>query len=98
MRFTSSKWFHFVIAVALGMTLGMMPAPGGLSRIAQTVLAVLAFTVVLWMFKVTNNGIASILMMGLRPEDSLSQRLCGCYADRPGPGSAILEDDRAALK
>jgi anion transporter len=65
MSFTSSKWFHFAVAAILGATLGLMPAPHGLSHIAQTVLAVLAFTVVLWMFKVMNNGIASVLMMGL---------------------------------
>jgi len=42
-----------------------MPAPAGLSRIGQSVLAITAFTAILWASQVVNNGIASILMMAL---------------------------------
>jgi anion transporter len=42
-----------------------MPEPRGLSRIAQTALAITGFTIVLWAFQVMNNGVASVLMMAL---------------------------------
>ena len=59
------KWICLAIAVALGLAIAFMPTPQGLSHIAQLVLGITAFTAVLWATQVINNGIASILMMGL---------------------------------
>jgi len=42
-----------------------MPTPAGLSPIGQAVLAITAFTAILWASQVVNNGIASVLMMAL---------------------------------
>jgi di/tricarboxylate transporter len=66
------------IAIILGLIILMMPQPAGLTPAGQRVLAITAFTVVLWVFQVVNNGIAAILMMalmiaaGIRPPDALS--------------------------
>lgn len=59
------KWIGLGLAVAIGLAIFFLPAPHGLARPAQSVLAIIAFTVVLWVFQVINNGIASILMMAL---------------------------------
>src|SRR5205807_5735254 len=59
------KWIGLGIALVAGFTIFALPTPHGLARPAQCVLAIIAFTVVLWMFQVMNNGIASILMMAL---------------------------------
>ena len=53
------------LAVLCGAAIALAPSIGGLQRPAQYVLAVTAFSVVLWAFQVMNNGVASILMMGL---------------------------------
>ncbi|MGA8224130.1 MAG: SLC13 family permease [Candidatus Acidiferrales bacterium] len=55
----------FGLAVALGLAIFFLPTPHGLSRPAQCVLGIVAVTVVLWIFRVLNNGITSILMMAL---------------------------------
>src|SRR5215475_13010648 len=66
------------IAIILGLVTLLMPQPAGLTPAGQRVLAITAFTVVLWVFQVVNNGIAAILMMalmmvaGIRPPDALS--------------------------
>src|SRR5271169_2460314 len=59
------QWIILAIAIAVGLAIVSMPTPHGLSRIAQLVLGITAFTAVLWASQVINNGIASILMMGL---------------------------------
>jgi anion transporter len=59
------KWIGLGIAVIVGLAIFLLPTPHGLARPAQCVLAIIAFTVVLWIFQVMNNGIASILMMAL---------------------------------
>jgi anion transporter len=59
------KWIGFGIAIVIGLAIFALPTPHGLAQPAQRVLAIIAFTVVLWMFQVMNNGIASILMMAL---------------------------------
>src|ERR1700694_5073608 len=59
------KWIGLGIAVVAGLAIFALPTPHGLARPAQCVLAIIAFTVVLWIFQVMNNGIASILMMAL---------------------------------
>ena len=59
------KWIRFGIAVAAGQIILALPTPHGLSSHAHTILAVAAFTVLLWVLQVMNNGVASILMMAL---------------------------------
>jgi divalent anion:Na+ symporter, DASS family len=62
---TNSKWTGICLAVLVGVSILALPTPAGLSSPAQSVLAVAAFTIMLWLFQVMNNGVASILMMGL---------------------------------
>ncbi len=75
---TRSRGIGICIAILSGALILAVPAPQGLSGTAQSVLAVVAFTIVLWLFQVMNNGIASVLMMGLmilagaRPQLALS--------------------------
>ena len=45
--------------------IALIPTPPGLSRPAQLVLAIAAFTIVLWATEFMNNGVASVFMMGL---------------------------------
>ena len=59
------RWLALVIAVAIGAVIFLVPTPHGLSRTAQTALAITGFTVVLWAMQVMNNGVASVLMMAL---------------------------------
>ena len=75
---TRSKWIWLGLAMVAGATIAALPTPEGLSRPGQLVLAITAFTVVLWMFRVMNNGVASVLMMalmipvGIRPQLAFS--------------------------
>jgi anion transporter len=62
---TKTKWIVTLAAIAVGLLIVMLPTPQGLSRIAQLVLGITAFTAILWASQVINNGIASVLMMGL---------------------------------
>ena len=72
------KWLPFLLAVAVGAAIFFIPTPHGLSRIAQTALAITGFTIILWAFQVMNNGVASVLMMallipaGIKPSLALS--------------------------
>src|SRR6266571_3296431 len=65
-------------AAAAGLAVYLLPTPAGLSPDAQRVLAVMAFTIVLWAFRPIGNGIASVLMMallivgGIKPATALS--------------------------
>src|SRR5580658_7540265 len=59
------KWIPLVISIAVGLAIFFAPTPTGLTRIAQVVLAITAFTAVVWATQVINSGLASILMMGL---------------------------------
>jgi anion transporter len=59
------KWAWFAIAIVVGLAVGLMPTPQGLTHNAQLVLAIVAFAIVLWAAEVMNNGVASILMMAL---------------------------------
>src|SRR5438874_8694552 len=59
------RWLALVAAAAIGAVIFFIPTPHGLSRTAQTALAITGFTVVLWAMQVMNNGIASVLMMAL---------------------------------
>ena len=73
-----SKWIGICVAILAGGSILLMPTPGGLSGDSQSVLAVAAFAIMLWLFQVMNNGISAILMMGLmvlagaRPQLALS--------------------------
>lgn len=72
------KWIWLGIAAVVGLIIAFMPTPMGLSLIGKYVLAVAAFTVVLWASSAINNGVASVLMMalmvavGVRPPLALS--------------------------
>ena len=59
------KWIPFLIAIAVGAAIYFMPASQGLSRTAQTALAIAGFTIILWAFQVMNNGVAAVSMMAL---------------------------------
>jgi anion transporter len=61
----SVKWVWLAIAIAVALSIAFMPTPDGLSRTAQLVLAIIAGTVILWAAEVMNNGVASLLMMGI---------------------------------
>jgi len=61
----SSKWVWLIVGVAIGGIIAALPTPQGLSHNAQLVLAITAFTVVLWAAQVMNSGVASVLMMAL---------------------------------
>ncbi len=62
---TRSKLLILLALAALAGAVALMPAPAGLSRSAQTVLAVTVFTAGLWLFQVFNNAVSTVLMMGL---------------------------------
>jgi anion transporter len=59
------SWVYLVLAAVIGITIVLMPTPHGLSPTGQSVLAVTAVTVALWMFGVMSTGVVSILMMAL---------------------------------
>jgi len=61
----SPKWVWLAVAIVLGIGIAALPTPHGLTRPAHLVLAITAFAVVLWACQVMNNGVASVLMMGL---------------------------------
>src|SRR4051794_35012677 len=76
-RNPNQRWLAIVMAIAAGIIVRSVPS-GGLSPVAHGVLAVLSFTVVLWVTQAVNNGIASVLMVallilaGVRPPVALS--------------------------
>src|SRR5215469_3364504 len=75
---SNTKWPGLALAIVIGLIIMYMPTPAGLTPVGQRVLAIVAFTVTMWVFQVVNNGIASILMMalmipaGVRVPDALS--------------------------
>jgi DASS family divalent anion:Na+ symporter len=60
-----SKLVGLCLAILVGGIILLLPTPSGLSGPAKSVLAVAAFAIMLWLFQVMNNAVASILMMGL---------------------------------
>jgi hypothetical protein len=60
-----SMLFGLCLAILVGATILILPPPAGMSGSAKSMLAVAAFTIMLWLFQVMNNAVASILMMGL---------------------------------
>ena len=63
----SSKWLWLVVAIVVGVAIAAMPTPHGLHASSQNTSLHdhRAFTVVLWASPAMNNGVASVLMMGL---------------------------------
>lgn len=61
----TAKWVWLAAAVVIGAGIAALPTPQGLSHMAQLVLAITAFTVVLWAAQVMNSGVASVLLMAL---------------------------------
>jgi anion transporter len=61
----SKKWIGLALAILVGAVILFLPTPHGLSTLAHRVLAIAAFTVILWVFQVMNNGITAVLMMAL---------------------------------
>src|SRR6266404_4135066 len=59
------KWIWLAVAAVVGIGIAVLPPFEGLSHQAQLILAITAFSAILWAFQVINNGIASVLMMGL---------------------------------
>lgn len=62
---TNLKWVWLAVAIVAGLVIALLPPLEGLSHLAQLVLAITVFTAILWAFQVMNNGVASIMMMGL---------------------------------
>ena len=60
-----SKWISLIVAALVAFAVLRAPLPDGLTADAQKVLAVAVFTILLWMLQVMNNGVSSVLMMGL---------------------------------
>src|SRR5713101_508749 len=61
----NTKWIWLAVAAIVGIVIAVLPGFEGLSHLAQLVLAITAFSAILWAFQVINNGVASVLMMGL---------------------------------
>jgi di/tricarboxylate transporter len=85
------KWIPLLIAIAVGLGIAYGPTPAGLTHRAQIVLAILAFTVVMWAAEVMNNGVASILMMalmiasGVRPLGVVNGTVTGAFSGFADP-------------
>jgi anion transporter len=62
---TGSRWSGLILGIGVCLAIIALPTPHGLSRTGQHVLAITALAVVLWIFQSMNNGVVSILMMGL---------------------------------
>jgi len=59
------KYVWIAIAIVVGVIVAALPQSAGLTRNGQLVLAIIAFTAVLWVGQPVSNAIASILMMAL---------------------------------
>jgi anion transporter len=59
------KWGWLAVATLTGIAVALAPTPSGLTATGQTVLAIMLFMVIIWATQVIQNGLASILMMGL---------------------------------
>ncbi|HEX4136353.1 MAG TPA: SLC13 family permease [Bryobacteraceae bacterium] len=90
------KWIPLLIAALIGLGIAYAPTPAGLTHKAQVVLAILAFTVVVWATDVMNNGVASILMMammiasGVRPLGVVNGTVTGAFSGFADPAFWIL--------
>lgn len=94
--FSPSKLVWILVAIAAGGGIALAPEPAGLSHPAQLVLAILAFTVVMWAAEVMNNGVTSILMMalmlfaGVRPIGVTNGTVTGVFSGYADPAFWIL--------
>jgi anion transporter len=61
----NKKWIGLAVGVVIAVAIAVLPTPAGLSQTAHLALAVAVFAIGLWIFEVMNNGISSVLMMGL---------------------------------
>jgi anion transporter len=92
----ASKIIWILVAAAVGAGIAVAPQPPGLSHPAQLVLAILAFTVVIWAAEVMNNGVASVLMMalmlvaGVRPLGVANGTVTGVFSGYADPAFWIL--------
>ncbi len=59
------KWVWLGVAAFVGIAIAMLPDVEGLTHAAQLVLAITVFSAILWASEIINNGIVSVLMMGL---------------------------------
>lgn len=93
---TKIKWGSLLIAALIGLGIAYAPTPAGLTHAAQVVLAILAFTVIVWATDVMNNGVASILMMalmiasGVRPLGVVNGTVTGAFSGYADPAFWIL--------
>ena len=60
-----NRLLGLVFSLIVGTAILFAPLPSSLTADAQKVLAVAVFTIMLWMFQVMNNGVTSVLLMGL---------------------------------
>src|SRR5215470_7024531 len=73
----AATYIKLLAAIIAGLIVWLLPS-AGLTPVAHTVLAVMAFTVILWVTQAMNNGVASVLMVallilaGVRPPTALS--------------------------
>ena len=90
------KWVPLLIAIVIGLGIAYAPTPAGLTHRAQVVLAILAFTVVMWAAEVMNNGVTSVLMMalmiasGVRPLGVVNGTVTGAFSGYADPAFWIL--------
>jgi anion transporter len=90
------KWIPLLVAIAVGLGIAWAPTPDGLTHRAQIVLAILAFTVVMWAAEVMNNGVTSVLMMalmiasGVRPLGVVNGTVTGAFSGFADPAFWIL--------
>jgi solute carrier family 13 (sodium-dependent dicarboxylate transporter), member 2/3/5 len=61
----NKRWIGLTLAIAIAGLIIALPTPHGLSPLAHRVLAVAAFTILLWVFQVMNTAVSAILMIGL---------------------------------
>ena len=61
---SNPKWMWLGVAIAASLLVATLPL-AGLAPLGHKVLAITIFTAILWAFGVINNGVASVLMMGL---------------------------------
>lgn len=65
LRSGALKLIGLSAAIAVGLGIALLPTPRGLSQQGHLVLAVSAFSILLWVLQTMNNGISSVLMIGL---------------------------------
>jgi len=65
LRMNKPRLIGLLIAIIVSVLVLVLPTPAGLSESGQSVLAVAAFAIMMWLFQVMNNGVSSIVMMGL---------------------------------